>query len=119
MASGLACIVSDKAGIAALLADREEAIIFPGGDERALAAAISGVLRDPTLQDRLRREGRRKALAFFSTRRMVDEMEALLLASVRRGISKTKPLSQPAPNRGDWRQNTGGRSRSSHDASIQ
>jgi glycosyltransferase involved in cell wall biosynthesis len=84
MATGLVCIVSDKTGISALLADRIEAMIFPAGDAHALAETLTTIMRDPALAQALQHAGRKKAREFFSTRRMVDEMEAFLVSSVER-----------------------------------
>lgn len=84
MAAGLVCIVSDKTGISALLSARKEALIFPAGHPQALADAIFEVMSDMALARRLQIAGRKKAIEFFSTRRMVDEMEIFLVRSLER-----------------------------------
>jgi glycosyltransferase involved in cell wall biosynthesis len=99
MAAGLVCIVSDRTGISALLADRKEAMIFPAGDAGALAESLRTAMRDPALTQALQGAGRKKAIEFFSTRRMVDEMEAFLVSSVERATARDQhpPLHEPVP----------------------
>ncbi len=82
MASGLPIVVSDHAGISRLLSDRKEALIFAAGDAAMLAQCLSEIMRDGELALSLSRQGRARAFEYFSTQRMVDEIEAFLKEGV-------------------------------------
>jgi glycosyltransferase involved in cell wall biosynthesis len=66
MASGLAVIGSDTPGNRSVIADRETGLLFPLGDDRALADCIRGISRDEALRKRLAANGRLSAERNFS-----------------------------------------------------
>jgi glycosyltransferase involved in cell wall biosynthesis len=78
MAAGLAVVLSANAGISELVVDGQHALIFSAGKVSALAQILRDVVLDPNLAQRLQREGRKHAQMYFSTKRMVDEMESFL-----------------------------------------
>jgi glycogen(starch) synthase len=92
MAAGLPIVVSDHAGISRLLNDRQEALIFPAGDPYALASCLGELMKNRELALSLSRRGRARALEYFSTRRMVDEIEAFLQEGVEN--FRSEPLQQ-------------------------
>ncbi|MBI2798836.1 MAG: glycosyltransferase family 4 protein [Gammaproteobacteria bacterium] len=79
MAAGLPLVVSDQTGISRLLVNRKEALIFPAGDAETLANLLGEIMRSPELARSLSVLGRARALEYFSTKRMVDELEAFLI----------------------------------------
>lgn len=78
MAAGLPLVVSDGTGISKCLEHDKEALIFQAGDVDQLAAQMAQLLGDSRKSDNLANAGRAKALAYFSTNRMVDELESFL-----------------------------------------
>jgi glycosyltransferase involved in cell wall biosynthesis len=78
MAAGLPLIVSNGTGISHCLKDGVEALIFPAQDAEKLASHLTSLLTDENGAQLIAKAGRRKALDFFSTTRMVDEIEQFL-----------------------------------------
>ena len=118
-AAGLVTIISDRAGISECLADRRHALIFSAGDVMSLTDCLAQIALNSQLAQHLQREGRRLARHFFSTTRMVDEIEAFLVSSVERTTAydqhshRTEP-GQAGPSGGS----AGGPPSTSRDASI-
>jgi L-malate glycosyltransferase len=84
MASGLPCVASDIGSIRDAVTDGEEALLVPVQAPRQLAAALSAVLCQPSLADRLGRASRKRAEAEFSLEREVDRLEELYRVLVTR-----------------------------------
>ena len=63
MASGLPVVASAVGGIPEVLAGNEK-VLFPAGDESALAEAIVRMISDPSLSDSIGMRNRERALAF-------------------------------------------------------
>ena len=78
MAAGLPLVVSNGTGISQCLKDGVEALIFPAHDVETLARHLTFLLTDENGAQLIARAGRKKALDFFSTTRMVDEIEQFL-----------------------------------------
>lgn len=78
MAAGLAVIGTATGGAAEILAEGENALIFPPGDADALAAQVKRLAASPGLCQRLGECGRRMAAEKFDIRRMAGEIEAYL-----------------------------------------
>ena len=78
MAAGLPLIVSNGTGISHCLKDGMEALIFPAQDVEQLTKHLTFLLTNETQAQLIAKAGRRKALDFFSTTRMVDEIEQFL-----------------------------------------
>jgi glycosyltransferase involved in cell wall biosynthesis len=74
MAAGRACLASDVGGNAEALAEGA-GIVFPRGDEAALAAALREVLTDDRRREELAVEARRRAVEEFGLERMIVETE--------------------------------------------
>ena len=62
MALGLPVVSTNVGGIPSLIDDRQEGLLVPPGDPRALASAIHRLARDSCLADRLAAAARRRAL---------------------------------------------------------
>ncbi len=75
MLQGVATIVSDAEGFRDFVRDGENALVFPKGDEVALAAAIERTLSDEALRTRLATAGEKTVRAEFHTERYVDDVE--------------------------------------------
>ncbi|MGB9723998.1 MAG: glycosyltransferase [Chloroflexia bacterium] len=63
MASGVAIVASEVAGIPQVISSEESGLLVPEQDPQALAAAIVRLLREPQLRARLGREARRRVEA--------------------------------------------------------
>lgn len=63
MASGLAIVASDVAGVPSVLADGREGLLVPAGSPAALAGAIATLLRDESLARRLGHDARKRVEA--------------------------------------------------------
>ena len=63
-ALGLPVIATNVGGIADLLTDNETALLVPDNDDKAMAAAVMRLLRDPDLAGRLSANGRKLAERF-------------------------------------------------------
>jgi glycosyltransferase involved in cell wall biosynthesis len=70
---GIPVVVSDLGGMAEAVAHGVTGLVFPRGDERALAAALRSLARDPELYDRLARS--RPAVPTLES--VVDRLERL------------------------------------------
>jgi sugar transferase (PEP-CTERM/EpsH1 system associated) len=77
MASGLPIVATDVGGNRELLSDGDNGRIVPADDAAALAAAIGGLLDDPTHARRLGAAARRAAVERFSVERMAAEYARL------------------------------------------
>jgi glycosyltransferase involved in cell wall biosynthesis len=74
MASGRAVIASASGGAAELIQDGKDALGHPPGDDHALAARISELIRDPELRARLGRAGRVTAERRFDRSRLAAQL---------------------------------------------
>jgi glycosyltransferase involved in cell wall biosynthesis len=77
MASGCAVISSAAGGAAELIADGQDALSHPPGDDAALADCIAKLVRDPELRARLARAGRITAERRFERSRLAEELVPL------------------------------------------
>lgn len=77
MHSGNAVIASRTSGIPEAVRDEVDGLLPPPGDVDALAAALTRVLEDRALLDRLAASALERARARFSVERMMDDYEAL------------------------------------------
>ena len=77
MACGLCVVTTNVGGLPYLLEDEKDALLVPPGDPEAMAAAVTRVLTEPDLANRLSVEGRKKAEGFDS-QWILHEWEALL-----------------------------------------
>lgn len=66
MASGIPVVSTDCGGPATAITDGETGFLTPVGDAGALAAAMEKLMVDPSLRERMGREGRRVAEERFS-----------------------------------------------------
>jgi glycosyltransferase involved in cell wall biosynthesis len=75
LAAGRALIASRVGVVAEVLRDGEHALLVPGGDAEALAAALERLLADAGLRDRLGAAGRALVLARYSGQRVAAALE--------------------------------------------
>jgi glycosyltransferase involved in cell wall biosynthesis len=85
LVAGRAVVASRVGVIPEILEDGEHALLVPGGDVEALAAALARLVGDPSLRARLADAGRRLALERFSGARLAEILEAHYLRLVSRG----------------------------------
>ncbi|MBF0244953.1 MAG: glycosyltransferase family 4 protein [Planctomycetes bacterium] len=78
MMHGLPVVASRTAGIPEALVDGESGILVEPGDPAALAAALTRLLDDPALAQRMGRCGREKALREFDQRRNIEALLSLI-----------------------------------------
>ena len=64
MASGVPIVCSDIHGYKGVVRRNEQAVLVPPRDTKALAAALSTLLRDPLQRERMGRSGRQRARQF-------------------------------------------------------
>jgi glycosyltransferase involved in cell wall biosynthesis len=77
MASGLAVVATRVGGTPAVVTDEESGLLVAPGDPAALARAITRLIEEPALADRLRGRARTVVCARFGSDRMLDRIEAL------------------------------------------
>ena len=80
MAAGCACVASRVPGVEGLLEDGVTGLLVPEANAPALAEALEGLLRDPTLAARLGTAARQRAIAEHGLGVMAQRYETLLLA---------------------------------------
>lgn len=77
MMRGTATVVSDAGGLAEQVVDGETGFRVPAQDSAALARAITRIVEDRPLAERLGAAGRRRALEEYSEERHLDRVEEL------------------------------------------
>ena len=75
MAAGIASIGSEVGGIISLIRNNENGLLAAPADAKGLALAITGLLRDAALRQRLAKNGQESILENFSQGKMVDATE--------------------------------------------
>lgn len=80
MASGRAVVATANPGIDEYVTDGVTGVLVPGGDERALAAAIEGVLADPDRAAELARAAAADVRQRFTSEVMARELAAVVTA---------------------------------------
>ena len=78
MASGLAIVASDLAGVPAVIRDEQTGLLMPPGDASALADAVVRLLQDAELSERLGHAARRFAESELSWQMAAQQFEALM-----------------------------------------
>ena len=74
MACGRAVICSAAGGAAELIADGQDALAHPPGDDAALSERMAQLVRDPELRARLGRAARITAERRFERSRLAEEV---------------------------------------------
>jgi len=80
MAASKATVATNTGGIPEVVADGETGVLVPPRDHRALAQAISRLLKDKNLRERMGAAGLARVQRVFSAARMVDETLAVYRA---------------------------------------
>ena len=78
MAAGIPSVVSSAGGIPELVTDGETCLMVPPGDEKALAAAMRRVIRDPGLRDRLATGAKNRYLERHRPETMTRNIEKII-----------------------------------------
>lgn len=78
MSMEIPCVAPAITGIPELMQDGVEGVLYPPGDEEAMAGAIERLIMDPDLRRRIGEAGRRKALARYDLAMNTIEMSRLL-----------------------------------------
>jgi glycosyltransferase involved in cell wall biosynthesis len=73
MAASKATVATNTGGIPEVVSDGETGLLVPPRDHHALAGAISRLLKDGSLRERMGRAGLARVETLFSAGRMVDE----------------------------------------------
>jgi len=84
MAAGLPVLATRVDGTVDVVRDGETGVLVPPGDDRALAAALLALGRDPARRRALGAAGRRRIDEAYSIDRFVDGFERLYLSLRRR-----------------------------------
>lgn len=87
MACARPVVCTDSGGPGEYVTDGETGFVVPVGDEAALSHRLRELLDDPSLQERLGAEGRRRTIERFDYERMVSDLLEVyreVLASTRR-----------------------------------
>lgn len=84
MASGLVVVGTTTGGTKEILRDGETGLTFAPEDAEGLAEQIARLIACPELRGRLAQNGRQMVMAHFTLDKMVNEIEAYLLASLAR-----------------------------------
>jgi glycosyltransferase involved in cell wall biosynthesis len=77
MASGTALVATRAGGIGAIATDGDTAHLVDERDDRALAAAIGGILRDPSAGTEMGRRARDLVCRHHSWERVAEDFEAV------------------------------------------
>ncbi len=94
-ACGLAIVASEVGGNPEIVADRKRGILFPAGDDDALAAALLAMLADEPLRRRLGEAARdwvRNSCSIAATRRAYDDC----YRAARRALDTSTAAADPA-----------------------
>ena len=91
MAHGLAVVASDAGASPEIVADGEDGLVVPAGDEALLAAALQRLERDEDLRLSLAARGRERLRSTYSHARFVDGIERGLVRVVRGGTNAGGP----------------------------
>ena len=84
MASGVPSVVTNVGGNPELVRDGQDGLLVPRGDQRAAAAALQQLLRDPALTARLGASARQRALETFQLDRTIERYHARYIEANRR-----------------------------------
>ena len=82
MATGLPVVSSDAGGLMDIVSDGETGLVFPAGDEEALKRSLGRLLGSADLRRSLGEAARERALAVYSSQRIVEQYAALLESQV-------------------------------------
>lgn len=77
MAMECSVVATDCGGNRELVIDNEVGLLVPPRDTEAMAGALSRLLEDPALRQRLGAAGRQRVIEHFSTKYRIDKLEAL------------------------------------------
>jgi heptosyltransferase-2 len=97
LASGLAVVGTATGGSAEIIADGDNALVFPPGDSKTCAALVRRLRQDQPLFDGLRANARRAAQTRFPLDQALDRLEAVVAETAR--ATRSGPATTPEPIR--------------------
>ncbi len=74
MSASVPCVVADYGGNPAMIGKGDAGILYPAGDSRALAEALSRIISDETQERHMRLSARERYLQCFTAERMANEV---------------------------------------------
>jgi glycosyltransferase involved in cell wall biosynthesis len=93
--SALPIVASRVGGLPELIQERKTGLLFPVGDERALAEAFMQLLADPGCARCMGLAAREHAIATFDIRRMADDYHRHFTDALKQPISLLRPDAAP------------------------
>jgi glycosyltransferase involved in cell wall biosynthesis len=87
-ACGLPVVVSDAGGLPEVVRDGETGLVVPRDDVPALQAALTSLVLDAALRERLGAQGREHVLREYEWGRCVDLMEAVYARTIARAAKR-------------------------------
>lgn len=96
LAAGLPTIATSRPQVTEYIEDGKNGLLFPYGDDDALAQAIERVIRDPELAKALGSEARRAALELFDIKKTTDLLSSLFGTAGGPALSEAPPASSTA-----------------------
>jgi glycosyltransferase involved in cell wall biosynthesis len=99
MAAARPVVCTDSGGPSEYVKDGETGFVVPVGDPSILSRRVRQLLKDPELQERLGREGRRRTVGEFDYGRMVTDLIDVYREVVRAGISSSARAKEYALQR--------------------
>src|SRR5262249_2513180 len=98
-AAGVPVVASRVGGLPELIADGQTGLLFPPGDENALARALLAILGNPSLAQRLTQAGSYRVHSQFSLARMAADYQTqyLNLLAQKSMAARTMPLRTWGP----------------------
>jgi starch synthase len=90
-ASGVPVVASHVGGLPEVVADGETGLLVPPEDPAALAAALAGLIRDPSRRRALGRSARERAVALYDWQACARRMEQLYEETLGREPRKAVP----------------------------
>jgi glycosyltransferase involved in cell wall biosynthesis len=83
-AAGIPVIACDAGSVPELIANGQNGMLYPQGDLNALSAAVTRLISEPGLREKLSRGGRKALAERFPWEKLVDRTEAVLQAAAAR-----------------------------------
>jgi len=91
-ASGLPTIASDLPGVRGVVLNGETGLLEPAGDARALARALSLLLEQPLLRERLGRSARLRSEQVFAWDPLITKLEQTYLSVTQQQSKRFYPV---------------------------
>lgn len=96
MAMGMAVVTTRVGGIPELVTDGQDGLLIDAGDQEALAAALSKLIDDAALRERLMTAARARIEAAYSDAVVLPMLHAIYAQCLAEGARSRSPLSGPS-----------------------